>query len=291
MKKQSSLVKSGFARAKEITKKYAKTYYFASLFLPKAKRDVAYAAYAICRIGDESVDNSPPAEVADNLIKLKSSIELVYSGAQLNDSLLLAFQEAVFKYQIPKEYFAQVVEGMYMDLTISRYKNFQELYTYCYRVAGVVGLIMLKIFGCSDKRAEAYAVNLGIAMQLTNITRDIKEDFQKGRIYLPQDEMRHYGVLENLISEGRIDENFKALLKFQIKRSRDYYTNSQLGINMIGDSRSRFVAYAIKDIYANILDAIEKNNYDIFSKRAHVNTIEKIGIALKIFLKREFICK
>ncbi|MCX5703966.1 MAG: phytoene/squalene synthase family protein [Candidatus Omnitrophica bacterium] len=291
MKKQNGLVRSGFARAKEITRKYAKTYYFASLFLPKAKRDAAYAAYAICRIGDESVDNSPRAEVADNLIKLKSSIELVYSGAELNDSLLLAFQEAVFKYQIPKEYFAQVIEGMYMDLTISRYKNFQELYTYCYRVAGVVGLIMLKIFGYSDKRAEVYAVNLGIAMQLTNITRDIKEDYLRGRIYLPQDEMARYGISEKQISEGKQDENFKALLKFQIRRAREYYADSQLGINMIGGSRSRFVAYAIKDIYANILDAIEKNNYDIFSKRARVNTIEKICIALKIFLKREFICE
>jgi phytoene synthase len=130
--------------------------------------------------------------------------------------------------------------------------------------------MILKIFGYKDYEAENYAASLGIAMQLTNILRDIKEDYRRGRIYLPQDEMLHFGVTENDIAEENCDDRFKSLLRFQIKRARQFYRNSEPGLAMITDPRCRFVARVMKEVYSGILEEIEKNNYDVFSKRAYV---------------------
>jgi phytoene synthase len=171
-----------------------------------------------------------------------------------------------------------------MDLNKNSYKNFTELYDYCYKVAGVVGLVMLSIFGYNNQEAQKYAVDLGIAMQLTNILRDIKEDYRRGRIYLPLDEMRKFGVSESQIAKGRIDENLASLLKFQTKRARGFYDNSTKGIKMIVDLKSRLVVQMMKDMYAGILQSIEKNNFDVFSKRAHLNHLGKMALALKILV-------
>lgn len=278
----------GFQIAQMITKKCAKTFYFASRFLKQDKRNAAYAVYAICRISDEAVDNAAAGSPEQRLEKLKKNIVDVYNQAIADNAILSAFRQTVEKYQIPQEYFKELIAGMYLDLHKNRYKNFAELSDYCYKVAGVVGLIMLKIFGFNEQKAKDYAVDLGIAMQLTNILRDIREDFARGRIYLPEDEMADFGVTEADISENRVNDNFKALLKFQIARAREYYTNSKLGIKMIAGANSRFVVCAMTDIYAGILNSIEKNNYDVFSRRAHVGILAKLNTILKIILKGEY---
>ena len=215
--------RQGFIQAQAITRKYASTFYFASRFLAEDKRLAAYSAYAICRISDESVDSAPAVRKSDHLMMIKRNIDSVYSGAELKDILSLGFKETVNKYNIPKQYFDQLLEDMGMDLNKRRYETFDELYAYCYKVAAVVRLIMLKIFGSDNPQAEKHAVELGIAMQLTNILRDIKKDFAGERIYLPQEEMKEYGVGESNIAEEKISEDFKALLKFQINRARQYY--------------------------------------------------------------------
>ena len=285
------LIIDGFRRARLITKENAKTFYFASRFLNKEKRKAAYSIYSICRISDDSVDipNQSPASV--NLETMRKKIDSAYSNNKLNDSVLSAFRETINKYEIPKEHFNDLLEGIYMDLSKNRYDTFDELYTYCYRVAGVVGLIMLKIFGSSGDKALQHAVDLGLAMQLTNILRDIKEDYQRGRIYIPRDEMKRFNITEKHIVEERIDKNFIALLKYQIQRARTYYVDSAKGIKMISDKKGRFVVCMMKDIYAAILDSIEKNKYDVFLQRAHVNTSGKISLLLKILLKGEYRCK
>jgi 15-cis-phytoene synthase len=173
---------------------------------------------------------------------------------------------------------------MHMDLNKRSYENFDELYRYCYKVAGVVGLIMLKIFGSNNPAAETHAVQLGVAMQLTNILRDIREDFQRGRVYLPQDELEKFGLSSDSLSSGVVDAAFKSFMQFQISRARDYYEQSTAGISMIADRRSRFVVCAMKDLYAGILSAIEKIDYDVFRTRAHVSSAGKIAAALRIFL-------
>ncbi|UCC94611.1 MAG: phytoene/squalene synthase family protein [Candidatus Omnitrophota bacterium] len=279
-------MKIGFSRARAITKKWAKTFYFASRFLPKAKRDAAYAVYAVCRLSDDAVDDPDKLHDCSYLDAIKEKIESVYGGAQLEDNVLLAFKETVDAYQIPKKYFDELIEGMYMDATKTRYENFNELAIYCYRVAGVVGIIMLKIFGSNDERAQEYAIKLGVAMQLTNILRDIKEDYARDRIYLPKNEMHNYGIDESTLYDATVTEEFKGFLKSQIERARAYYNQSGEGIKMISDDRCRFVVCAMKDMYAGILDEIERNNYDIFSRRAYVSFLQKIWMAVKIFVER-----
>ena len=278
----------GFSIAQAITKKYGKTFYFASLFLKKEKRFAAYAVYAICRLSDESVDDKRNSSAAKSLTSLQQKIDSAYQNARMADPLLLAFRQTINKYRIPKKYFDALMEGMYMDLYKNRYKNFEELYDYCYKVAGIVGLIMLEIFGYTDPKATDHAISLGVAMQLTNILRDIKEDFNRGRIYLPEDEIRHFGVSETDISQSRTNENFKALMKFQIARSREYYEKAKQGIKMLDDLNSRFVVCAMTDIYSRILNSIEKNDYDVFTRRAYVSTPRKIIAVSKIIFKGKY---
>lgn len=277
-----------FQQARAFAKEYAKTFYFASRFLNKDKRNAAYAVYAICRISDETVDNPALLHPGQNLEQLKKNIAAVYSPGVLDNALLSALRQSVEKYKIPREYFSDLIAGMHLDLKKNRYKNFAELRDYCYKVAGVVGLMVLEIFGYADQKAKNYAVDLGIAMQLTNILRDIKEDFKRGRIYIPQDELASFGISQTDISQEKISERFKALLKFQIARAREYYANSKSGIKLINDANSRFVVWAMADIYSGILNSIEKINYNVFSRRAQVSLFGKIVAVLKILLKGEY---
>jgi phytoene synthase len=202
--------------------------------------------------------------------------------------LLAAFRETVRAYSIPSAYFDDLRAGMQMDIEKSRYATFPELRTYCYRVAGVVGLIMLRIFGCSDKKAEQFAEDLGIALQLTNIIRDIQEDFIRGRIYLPQDEMEQHNVTERHIETGKVDSAWQDFLKFQIRRARHYYATAAGGTRLIRDRRSRLVVLAISKMYGGILDEIERATYNVFFQRAHVNSVKKVFIALKIIISGEY---
>jgi phytoene synthase len=279
------LVQDGFTEARAITKEYAKTFYFASRFLPRKQRDAACAIYALCRITDDTVDSQGHDAGLQRLESVQETIESIYNGAHLSERVLVAFKETVTTYEIHKRYFDELVEGMYMDLNKNRYCTFEELYTYCIKVAGVVGLIMLKIFGTRSPAAEPYALDLGVAMQLTNIVRDIKEDFLRGRVYLPSEEMERFGVTENHIAEGKLDEHFKALMRFQIERARGYYRNAAQGITMINSILPRYAVWVMSALYAGILRAIEDNGYDIFSRRAHVTTLGKVGTAVKVLLR------
>jgi len=267
-----------------MTKKYATTFYMASLLLPKEKRYASYAVYAICRISDEIVDSAGSRDRQEQLNRIKQNIASAYGGAEPDNTLLLAFRDSVMKYGIPKDYFDEILSGMEMDLKKTRYADFKETYEYCYKVAGVVGLIMLKIFGTQEKQARKYAVDLGIALQITNILRDIKEDWARGRFYLPQDELIKYKVSENDIALGRVSENFKTFMKLEIGRAREYYAVADIGIKLIDNKGSRIVASGIRRMYSGILDEIEKNNYDVFSTRAHVNNLRKAAGLAKIIL-------
>ncbi len=274
-------IDSGFAQARRITRKYARIFYFSSKFLSKAERDAAYAIYVVCRDSDEAVDNMKLSPKQEHLSRVKENIAAVYNGSSIKENTLLAFREAVNKFKIPQEYFYELIEGMQMDLDKNRYRNFQELYRYCYKVAGVIGLIMLKVFGSKENEAEKYAVDLGVAMQLTNILRDIKEDWEKGRIYLPQEEMQSYGVTEENIVRAKIDDNFKRLMKFQIQRARGYYISSLKGLEFIPSRRLRFVTLSMLKMYSAILDKIERGGFDVFSKRLYISGPRKLFIVLQ----------
>lgn len=269
----------GFERAKSITRKYATSFYWASFFLAPVEKSAAYAVYAICRMSDEAADSSVsgPAKKQRRIKEIINNINKAYNADSADNGLLSAFQQTVNNYKIPREYFSILLEGMKSDLYKTRYNNFSELYDYCYKAAGVVGLMMLKIMGCSGKKAEQHAVELAIAMQLTNILRDIKEDFLRGRVYLPQDEMKIYGVSEETIAAGFINENFKELMKFQIKRAREYYTSSYAGIPLLKNLRHRLLVLTMQEMYSGILSAIDKKGFDVFTQRLYLNTGDKLN--------------
>jgi phytoene synthase len=253
--------------------------------LGKAKRLACYSIYAICRSSDESVDSVKPEEQLKSLNQVKQNIDVAYTNKNLDNAILAAFNDTVNRYKIPKLYFDELLSGMQMDIHKNRYKDFSELCDYCWHVAGVIGLIMLKVFGSKDKEGEKYASDLGIAMQLTNIIRDIKEDFSRGRIYLPLDELQRFKVSEADIAGENCNENFKQLLRFQIARAREYYRESGKGISVISPRRSRFVVLTMKEVYASILDEVEKQDYNVFLKRDCVNGPKKAGLLLKIIAK------
>jgi 15-cis-phytoene synthase len=276
MSKESDQLKIGFEAARRITKKYARTFYLSSLFLPKEKRIASYAVYAICRISDESVDSGLDRNKKEALNSIKNKLDIAYSKKETDNPLLAAFRFTVQKYGIPKDHFKQLLEGMEIDLEKNRYANFKELYSYCFKAAGVVGLIMVRILENRSAPCQEYAINLGIAMQLTNIIRDIGEDLQRNRIYIPADEMDRFKVTEETLRSGTINEDLKNLLDFQISRAIGYYYSSQKGIGLIRNYRCRFVVLTMKDNYARILSRIKSNNYDIFCKRAGLNLFCKI---------------
>lgn len=275
-------IDKGYKKAQQITRRHAKTFYFASKILPFEKRKAAYSIYAICRISDDSVDKTHSK--LKNLTEIQEQIRIAFTNKPLNSPLLKAFQKTVSCYHIKKEYFDQLIKGMYADLVKDRYANFKELYDYCFKVAGVLGLIMIDILGYKNHNAKKYAVDLGIAMQLTNITRDIKEDFQRGRIYIPTRELNSFNITKKQISEGKITAGFIKLISFQIKRARLYYKRSEKGIKTITGYREKLTVESMLRIYAAILDKIEKNGYDVFKQRAYVGRFKKLSILSKILL-------
>lgn len=283
----NSMIKQGFNEARRITKKNARTFYLTSFFLPKKTRQAAYSIYAVCRISDESVDDLrlrlDEKELA--LQQVRKNIDLAFSADPLQDAILLAFRSTVQEFNIPQKYFHELLEGMSMDLRQNRYKNFHDLYTYCYRVAGVIGLIMLKVFECNDMDAEKYAIDLGIALQLTNILRDVKEDFVRERIYLPEEEMKRFGISEEYIRSQAIDQDFKDFMEFQIKRARDHFFRASQGLELIENKRCRFVAFLILELYAKILRKIERNDFDVYSKRAFIPLAERLVSIPIIFFR------
>lgn len=282
-------LRSGYLIAKKITRHYARTFYLASLFLPKDKRLASYAVYAICRISDEKVDNPTGIPCASDLRKLREEIASAYSDSTQEDALLLALADTLKTYSIPNELFFELINGMQMDLDKSRYADFEALRDYCYKAAGVVGLIMLKILGSHDPKAEKCAVDLGIAMQLTNILRDLKEDYARGRIYLPREDMARFKVSEKDIAEGKMTNELKLLIKFQIQRSKKFYADSEAGIPALLSRRARFVTILMKDMYCAILEVIRKNDYDVFSKRLSVGPVRKLNIILTTLLQGKYL--
>ncbi len=284
IRKPENSLEAGFKKAQYITKKHAKTFYFASKVLNKEKRIACYCIYAVCRLIDEAVDLTP-VNAANKLNNIKSKINISYSSQPIKENLFLALRHITNKYSIPKEYFIELISGMEIDLDKNRYSNFNELYSYCYKVAGVIGLMLLKIIGIDNEDAQKHAIELGIAMQLTNIIRDIKEDYFRNRIYLPLDELKQYNLCENDIKDSTLNNDFIDLLKMQVKRAKSYYFHSKQGIALIKQKQFRMLVALMSEIYSLILEEIEKKGYDVFSKRIYVSNIKKIMTLLKHILR------
>ncbi|MBE2219268.1 MAG: phytoene/squalene synthase family protein [Ignavibacteria bacterium] len=277
-----------FEECRDYTRTFAKSFYFSSFLLPKEKRAAAYAVYTFCRYADNIVDSGTTAaeDIRSRFTELNLFLDEVYDSPSLQLLNNSAFAQTVNTYSIPRKYFSDLIEGVCMDTELKRYNTFAELENYCYKVASVVGLIMTEIFGYSHKAALPYAVYLGKAMQLTNILRDIKEDYRMGRIYLPNDELKCFEYTEDDIRSERMNESFAMMMRFNIDRARAYYELSTHGFPYLTNDGSRTTVVLMYKIYSSILTEIEAYGYDVYSGRRFVSTAEKLKLTASYLLNR-----
>ena len=259
-------------QCRAVVREHGRTFYFASHFLPPGRRDAISAAYAYCRIADDIVDRAPRtgmAAAAASLDRWEREID-----APIHP-VAVAFAVARERYTIPCHAARDLIAGVRMDLDPGRYPTWDDLRLYCYRVAGTVGLMAAPVFGCRDDGALAQAVDLGIAMQLTNILRDVGEDARAGRLYLPLDDLAAFGCSPERILAGSPDGAFVDLMRFEIARARALYANGLRGVSALIPA-GQVTTLAAAHLYAKILTRIEEQQYDVFSRRAYVSHQRKL---------------
>ncbi|XWN38027.1 MAG: squalene/phytoene synthase family protein [Balneola sp.] len=285
-------LKQAYSHCRAITRYHAKTFYLATRFLPNDKQRGIFAIYGMCRYLDNLVDEAEDlireekltlSEIDEKLDNFRKDLDKVYSGYTVDDPILFAYADSLKRYKVAKELPLLLMEGVRQDLEISRFENFQQIYDYSYKVASVVGLMTIEVFGYSTNEAVERATDLGIAMQLTNILRDVGEDLERGRIYLPKEDLNRFDVSEEELFTKEKSEKFINLMKFQIARARKYYDRAFEGIEML-DKDSRLPVYLAHRNYSRILEKIEENDYDVFNKRAYLNQSEKLYILPKVLL-------
>lgn len=263
----------GYAQAETVTRLNSKSFYLASALLPFGKRRAARVLYAFCRFTDDIVDEARD-DAAERFAAWRARALAQHPAT--DDLLLQAWHDVRVRHRIPVTYVRHLLDGIALDLTRTRYETFDELAHYCYGVASTVGLMAMHIIGFQDRRALPYAVKLGVALQLTNLLRDVGEDFVQGRIYLPQEDLRRFQYGENDLAQGVIDSRFRALMDFEIARTRKLYAEAWDGIRLLSRD-GRWAIAAAADLYRAILEKIQANGYDVFHQRAHLSAAEKIA--------------
>ena len=273
---------AAYAICKRLNAHHGKTYYFSTLFFPPEVRRSVHALYGFVRYPDEIVDNPLPG--SDPAASLENYREATRDALKTGGSdlpVLHAFADMAHRHALPPEYPMAFLDAMAMDLTRTRYRTFEDLTTYTYGSASVVGLMMCHVIGLSDSAGLAPAHDLGLAMQLTNFWRDIGEDWAtRGRIYLPQEDMERFGYTEAMLAEGIVNDQFVSLMKFEIARAREYYACADVGIPYITPS-CRLPVRLARILYSRILDKIEENGYDVFRRRAKTSGLEKAAVLLQ----------
>jgi len=259
------------------------SFYYSFLLLPREKRRAIYAIYAFCRAADDVADGAgDPAEKARGLLEWREELARCYEGDPRHP-VTEALLRAVRRYSLPREHFEGILDGVTSDLTRRRYESFAELEGYCHRVASLVGLLCVEVFGYRDPRSRDYARELGLAFQLTNILRDVGRDAGDGRIYLPREDLLRFSVPEEDLLAGRVTPAFREMMAFQVARTRDRYALSDALLPK-QDRRNLFAARIMARIYQGILTEIERMGYDVFRRRAGIGTARKIRIALGTYL-------
>jgi phytoene synthase len=259
----------------KIAAHHSKSFYLASALLPEEKRSAVRALYAFCRTVDDIVDEG---SIVGREVELEYWRGLARGGnhPRPDDLVGQAWVDTRSRFHIPAQYALQLIDGVSRDLVQVRYNSFDDLTTYCYGVASTVGLMSMYIVGFKTSEAVPYAIKLGVALQMTNILRDIGEDVRNGRIYLPQDELKTFGIGETDLANGTIDAKWQEFMKFQIARARQLYTDSAQGIKFL-ERDGQLAIGAAADFYQGILDTIEANHYDVFTKRASLGALGKLS--------------
>jgi phytoene synthase len=274
-----ALLVRAYAHCAQVTACHSRSFYRASIFLPSEKRQAVRALYAFCRVTDDIVDcsgcNAPQAlsEWRHSALAAEPPIDQLVASA---------WADARQRYHIPQRLAEQLIDGVARDLDQTRYATFAELTEYAYGVASTVGLMSMCIIGYHSAAAISYAIKLGVALQLTNILRDVGEDWRSGRLYLPADELAAFDLSEADVARGQVDDRWRALMRFQIERNRRLYAEAWPGIQLL-NADGRFAIAAAGDLYRRILDDIEDHDYDVFTRRARVSSPRKALGLLKLW--------
>jgi 15-cis-phytoene synthase len=263
-----------YARCASITRRASSNFYYAFMLLPGERRRALYSVYAFCRFIDDIADDESAADPAALLERWRSELERVYSGSPAHP-ISRALAHNVRAFGIPRRYFEEIIDGVEMDLARTRYECFNDLRLYCYRVASAVGLICIEIFGYHNPRARDYAEHLGVAFQLTNIIRDVSEDAARGRIYLPLEDLRRFGVGEDEILRGVDTYRFRRLMEFETARARSFYTEAERALPA-EDRSSMLCAEAMRSIYRALLERIARKDYGVLGQRHRLSTTRKL---------------
>ena len=267
-------LRKAYAHANSITAQHSKSFYLASQLLPEEKRSAVRALYAFCRTVDDIVDEDDVEGREEHLGYWRG---VVQSASFSDDDLVAAaWTDTLARYHIPRHYALQLIDGVRRDMTQTRYQTFDELATYCYGVASTVGLMSMYIVGFESDEAVPYAIKLGVALQMTNILRDVGEDFRNGRVYLPREELALYGIRESDLTADNVTDAWRLFMQFQIARTRQLYEEAWPGVKLL-DREGQLAIGAAAVFYQGILDAIEANDYDVFSQRASLSAWEKIS--------------
>jgi phytoene synthase len=278
---EDRLIDASFRAARESTRRHARSFYFSSFALPGWRRRAAYAVYAFCRHADDSVDRAGSREEA---LAAARAVGSLFDRAMARESGLpfeAAFAETVGRFGLEREWFIELAEGVARDRGTVRTADWPELRDYCYHVASVVGLMMAAVFGLRDSAGRERAIDLGLAMQLTNILRDVGEDYRADRIYLPADELRRFGLGEDDLRRGEVTPAFRRFMVFQVERAREIYDRSEVGIRLLADDGSQLAVWVMRHVYAGILDEIERADYDVFGRRAATGFARKLVLAYR----------
>ena len=266
------------------TARSGSSFYYSFLFLPQHQRRAITALYAFCREVDDVVDECQDLQVAATKLAWWRQELASLDNGQAQHPVTQALQSASTEFHLPEEQLQEIIDGMEMDLQQSRYLDFKALSLYCYRVAGVVGLLAAQIFGYQDRKTQKYAHDLGFAFQLTNIIRDVGEDARMGRIYLPIDELQRFGVPAADILNARHSDGFRRLMEFQIDRAESYYAQAIDQLPAI-DRRAQRPGLVMAAIYRTLLDEIKRDGCQVLTQRTSLTPIRKLWIAWRTWVR------
>lgn len=268
----------------------ATNFYYSFVFLPRKKQRAMEAVYAFARRGDDISDGGLPREQAAlELERYRADLSACYGGQlkSKDDPALNALAETIQRFKVSKKHFEDLTLGLEMDLNGTRYRTAEELLLYCYRVAATIGLISIEIFGYQNPRTQDYAVNLGTALQLVNILRDLQTDGENGRIYLPEEDLDRFGVKAGDILSRKYTDSFVELMQFECDRARSYFDRARQAL-AAEDKRSMLAAEIMGAIYWQVYQRILKRSYNVFGDRIRVPRLQKLWVALKVYLGVEW---
>lgn len=280
MSSPPSTLAESYAYCERLARREAGNFYHAFRLLPRPQRRALCALYAFMRVADDlSDDPGPEAGRRAALTGWRSALNHALAG-QPSHALHPALADTVTSYHIPRQYLHDVIDGVCMDLDTTRYATFDDLYKYCYRVASAVGLACIHVWGFDRDEAKAHAEAAGIAFQLTNILRDLAEDADRGRVYLPQEDLRRFGYTEEQLQQREQDEHFRALMRFEVDRARSYYEASQ-PLEALLRPPGRAVFRVMSQTYRGLLEEIERRDFDVFRERVRLSRWRKLAFVLR----------